>query len=212
MIMRNWILLALLILTLTASGALAAPLVDPKNAELEALRQNGRNVLVIEYYDAENRRIDTKSSISDVKPTPVGLGAGFRFGEGPTINLWGLSPCDHDRRLVDAKYDGTCRGFITEGLTAILKSGPVLLCRAFVDQQDAAVKSASCFVLVSYSSVYGVTKLEEFLISGGYARLTRDEKGKALRPDLEEDERIARGFGRGLWSFEHEKVRGQKAP
>jgi hypothetical protein len=50
------------------------------------------------------------------------------------------------------------------------------------------------------------------LISGGYAQLVRDASGKALRPDLEDDERIAKGFGRGLWSFEHERVRRQQRP
>jgi endonuclease YncB( thermonuclease family) len=190
----------------------AAALSDPTNAELEALRQANANVLVLEYYNADGKSLVAKQSFTSPERAQFSNGTSYRFGQSLTLNAWGVSPCQHDRRLTDAKFDGPCREFVREGLNAILRSGPVMLCRAFADQQDKPVKNASCFILVSYASVYGVTKVEEYLVSGGYVSLIRDADGKPLRPDLADDERIAKGFGRGLWSFEHERIRRDQKP
>lgn len=192
-----------------ATTALAAPLLDPTTTDLEKLRPATGNVLVVEYYDAERRKIATQSYHGAERGKPIG-GVRFRPAGGPLVDLWGLSPCPHDRPLVDGEYSGSCRQFAEFGMAAILRSGPVVLCRAFADQLDQPSKSASCFILTSYATLHGVTKIEEFLVSGGYALLARDANGKALRPDLEDDERIAKGFGRGLWALEHERVRRER--
>jgi hypothetical protein len=199
-------------LTLASLTGSAMALSDPTNAELEALRQANTNVLVIEYYDAGGKAPSSKNVYTSPERAQSAGGTSYRFGQSLVLNAWGVSPCVHDRRLTDAKFDGPCREFVREGLNAILRSGPVILCRAFADQQDKPVKNASCFILVSYPSVYGVTKLEEYLVSGGYVSLVRDAEGKPLRPDLSDDERIAKGFGRGLWSFEHERIRRDQKP
>ena len=199
-----------LILTGLSSPSLA--LSDPSNAELEALRQANTNVLVLEYYDASGKGLAGKQTYTSPERAQPVSGTSYRFGTSLALNAWGVSPCQHDRRLIDAKFDGPCRDFVREGLNAILRSGPVMLCRAFADQQDKPVKNASCFILVNYASVYGVTKVEEYLVSGGYVSLMRDADGKPLRPDLADDERIAKGFGRGLWSFEHERIRRDQKP
>jgi hypothetical protein len=193
----------------SVAAALAKPLSDPTTADLERLRPASGAVVVVEFYDQERRKIDAKSMPAPARPQQTS-GTQFTIAPQLAVNLWGLSPCSHERRLIDGSFDGSCRDFIQVGLRSILKSGPVILCRSFVDQKDRPVIDASCFVLVSYTSVYGVTKIEEFLVSGGYALLVRDAAGKALRPDLEDDERIAKGFGRGLWSFEHERVRREQ--
>jgi hypothetical protein len=185
---------------------------DPSNAELEALRQPNTNVLVLEYYDGGGKSLVGKQTFTSLERARFVSGTNYRFGQSVTLNAWGVSPCQHDRRLTDAKFDGPCREFVQEGLNAILRSGPVMLCRAFVDQQDKPIKNASCFILVNYASVYGVTKIEDYLVSGGYVSLMRDAEGKPLRPDLAEDERIAKGFGRGLWAFEHERIRRDQKP
>ncbi|MGL4528744.1 MAG: hypothetical protein ACRCXM_17655 [Beijerinckiaceae bacterium] len=192
-----------------ASMALTAPLSDPTTADLEKLRPAAGNVLIVEYYDAERRKIAAQTYPSPERGKPSG-GVRFQLPRGPTIDLWGLSPCPHERPLVDGEFSGSCRKFAEFGMAAILRSGPVVLCRAFADQQDKPSKSASCFILTSYATLHGVTKIEEFLVSGGYALLARDANGKALRPDLEDDERIAKGFGRGLWALEHERVRREQ--
>jgi endonuclease YncB( thermonuclease family) len=204
------LLASALILTGLSSPSLA--LSDPSNAELEALRQANTNVLVLEYYDAGGKSLVAKQTFSSPERPQFASGTSYRFGQALTLNAWGVSSCSHDRRLTDAKFDGPCRDFVREGLNAILRSGPVMLCRAFADQQDKPVKNASCFVLVNYASVYGVTKVEEYLVSGGYVSLVRDADGKPLRPDLADEERIAKGFGRGLWSFEHERIRRDQKP
>jgi hypothetical protein len=199
-------------LFLSALTSPAFALSDPSNAELEVLRQAGTNVLVLEYHDASGKGLVDKQTYTSPERAQSVSGTSFRFGASLALNAWGVSPCQHDRRLTDAKFDGPCRDFVREGLNAILRSGPVMLCRAFADQRDKPVKNASCFILVNYASVYGVTKVEEYLVSGGYVSLIRDADGKPLRPDLSDDERIAKGFGRGLWSFEHERIRRDQKP
>ena len=207
---RMPLLAAGLILSSLAGPAMA--LGDPTNAELEALRQANTNVLVIEYYDVGGKTLVGKQTFTSPERAQFANGTSYRFGPSLILNAWGVAPCSHDRRLTDATFDGPCREFVREGLNAILRSGPVMLCRAFADQQDKPVKNASCFILVNYASVYGVTKVEEYLVSGGYVSLARDADGKPLRPDLVDEERIAKGFGRGLWSFEHERVRRDAKP
>ncbi len=199
-------------LSLSALTSPAFALSDPGNAELEALRQTGTNVLVLEYYDASGKGLAGKQTYTSPERAQSISGTSYRFGSSLALNAWGVSPCQHDSRLTDAKFDGPCRDFVREGLNAILRSGPVMLCRAFADQRDKPVKNASCFILVNYPSVYGVTKVEEYLVSGGYVSLLRDADGKPLRPDLADEERIAKGFGRGLWSFEHERIHRDQKP
>ncbi len=187
----------------------AQTLSDPTLAEMERLRPAAGRAIILEFYDKERRKTDEKRFAYGDVPKPSD-GVAFKSSGAPVVHLWGLRPCSHERRLVDGNFEGPCSAFIRFGLTSILKSGPVILCRAFADEKVHTAIDASCFVLVSYPSVYGVTKIEEFLISGGYAQLARDAAGKALRPDLEDDERIAKGFGRGLWSFEHERIRREQ--
>lgn len=194
-----------LIAALGSIACRAAPLNDPTTGDLERLRQSNINVLVIEYIDPATREITQRETVTSAdKGISIG-GTQFRFGGSTVINSWGLTPCQHNKRFRDAGYDGPCNEFIREGVNALLRSGPVILCRAFTNQQSRPIKDASCFVLVDYSSVHGATQLEEFLVSGGYASLALGSDGKPLRPDLADDERIAKGFGRGLWSFEHDR-------
>jgi hypothetical protein len=209
MTMRARSMLLGTLIALATSPAGAQSLSDPTLADLERLRPASGRIMLLEFYDKDRRKVGEKRSSYNDAPQ-AGDGVSFKASGLPTLRLWGLRHCDHGQRLVDGSFDGPCNTFIRVGLISILKSGPVLLCRAFADQQERAAIDASCFVLVSYPSVYGVTKIEEFLISGGYAQLVRDAAGKALRPDLEDDERIAKGFGRGLWSFEHERIRREQ--
>ena len=201
-------------MTLSCLSSPSFALSDPTNAELEALRQAGTNVLVVEYYDPKTKSLLTKQTITDLARPKPGVGASFSFGKQAvaSINLWGVFPCQNDRILDEVNFKGRCRDYITHGLERILRSGPVVLCRSFSDQRGQEAKNASCFVLTTYSSIYGVQKIEEFLISGGYALLATDGSGKPLRPDLADDERLAKGFGRGLWSFEHERIRRDQKP
>jgi hypothetical protein len=192
-----------------ASGAFANPLSDPTTADLERLRPATGAVVVVEFYDKDRRKIDMVSLPSASRPQPGGSNS-IAVTAAQAIRLWGIAACPHDRTLVEVNFNGPCNRYISHGLGKILQSGPVVLCRAFADQRGRPEIDASCFILTTYASLYTVTKIEEFLISGGYALLTRDASGMALRPDLEDNERIAKGFGRGLWSFEHERVRREQ--
>jgi hypothetical protein len=209
MCVRSALLGALIALAIAPADGQS--LSDPSLADMERLRPASGHAMILEFYDKERRKVGEKRASFDAPPQS-GDGVAFKPSGLPAIQLWGLRPCDHNKRLVDGTFNGACSDFIRVGLTSILKSGPAIVCRAFVDQQERSAVDASCFVLVSYPSVYGVTKIEEFLISGGYAQLVRDAAGRALRPDLEDDERIAKGFGRGLWSFEHERIRREQRP
>ena len=201
-------------MTLCCLTSPAYALSDPTNGELEAMRQADTNVLVVEYYDPNTKSLLTKQTITDSARPKPGVGASFSLGKQTvaSINLWGVSPCQNDQILDEVNFKGRCRDYVTHGLERLLRSGPVVLCRAFSDQRGQATVDATCFILTTYSSVYGVQKIEEFLISGGYALLAKDGSGKPLRPDLADEERIAKGFGRGLWSFEHDRIRRDQKP
>jgi endonuclease YncB( thermonuclease family) len=198
-------------LALAAWPASAQSLSDPTVSDMERLRSASGYSLIVEFYSANRQKVDQTVATSPVRPS-AGVGASLTFQGQQEVRLWGITPCAHDKPLDEVNFKGPCNRYVSHGLSKILASGPVILCRAFADQRRKASIDASCFILTTYASLYTVTKIEEFLISGGYALLVRDAAGKALRPDLEEDERIAKGFGRGLWSFEHARVRGQQRP
>jgi hypothetical protein len=209
MTMRARSILLGTLIALATSPAGAQSLSDPTLADLERLRPASGAVVVLEFYNQNKHKVDQTALPAPNRSRP-GVGASIAVPGHPSINLWGISPCSHERTLEEVNFNGPCNAYVAHGLSKILASGPVVLCRAFADQRGRPTVDASCFMLTTYASLYTVTKIEEFLISGGYAQLVRDAAGKALRPDLEDDERIAKGFGRGLWSFEHERIRREQ--
>jgi endonuclease YncB( thermonuclease family) len=197
------------VIALATAPASTQTLSDPSLADMERLRPSSGVVVTIEFYNRNKDKVEHTALPTPHRPK-AGAGASITVAGHPSIKLWGITPCSHDKTLDEVNFNGPCNTYIGHGLSKILASGPVVLCRAFADQRGRSVIDASCFMLTTYSSLYTVTKIEEFLISGGYAQLVRDAAGKALRPDLEDDERIAKGFGRGLWSFEHERIRREQ--
>jgi endonuclease YncB( thermonuclease family) len=197
------------LIALAIAPANAQSLSDPSLADMERFRPTTGAVVQIEFYNQNRDKIEQTALPTASRPK-AGNGASITVAGHPSIRLWGIAPCSHDRALEEINFSGPCNTYVAHGLSKILASGPVVLCRAFADQRGRSAIDASCFMLTTYSSLYTVTKIEEFLISGGYAQLVRDAAGKALRPDLEDDERIAKGFGRGLWSFEHERIRREQ--
>jgi hypothetical protein len=166
---------------------------------VRSLAAPGKTVLVIEYYDDQKSVVARKGYASAggfraTSPTD------FTVNDRISLHLFGLEPCQGDMVNLHEGFSGGCQDFARAQLAIELKAAKVLYCRAFLTQENAATQDATCFGYYYYpGSLNTVLNIEEYLVSLGALRLSRNTDGSLLRPDLVGAERIGRG-GFGMWA------------
>jgi hypothetical protein len=191
-----WAVVLAALLT-AVKGAFAVSAVDP--AYIKSLAAPGKTVLVLEYYDGAKAVVSRKGYASST---------GFRAAssadivvDGKTnLHLYGLEPCAGDMVNRKENYSGSCADFAQQQLQILLKSPKVILCRAFVSEENAIRQDVTCFGYYIFpGSLDSVDNFEEQLLSLGALRLAKRPDGTLMRPDLADAEKIGRqGFG--MWA------------
>ncbi|WP_431323410.1 hypothetical protein [Rhizobium sp. YTU87027] len=179
------------------SRAFAAGPVEP--AYIKSLAAPGKMVLVVEYYDGSSAIVSRKGYASAI---------GFRarssneivIDDKITLHLFGVEPCEG--QMVNRKegFSGSCEDFAEQQLKILLKYPKVILCRAFVSEENAPKQDVTCFGHYFFpGSLDSISNFEEDLVALGALRLAKKADGSLMRPDLAEAERIGRqGFG--MWA------------
>ncbi|WP_292299063.1 hypothetical protein [Mesorhizobium sp.] len=187
-----------------ASSAVAAPPVD--KAYIRSLATPGKTVLVVEYYDGQSRVVDRKGYASS-NGYKAASATEIRVDQKLSLRLFGIEPCAGDMVNRKENYTGTCSDFARHGLMTLLQSPRVILCRAFLAEQQAQVQDATCYGYYNFpGSLDSVDMFEEQLVSLGSHRIARKTDGSPARPDLMEAEKIGRS-GYGMWA--DPRIKGQ---
>lgn len=197
-VMRSAMVAAVVLMTsVAAAPAWAGGAVDP--AYVRSLAAPGKTVLVIEYYDAARKpvaRAGFAAADGFQSRSPVDIAV----GSAVTLHLFGLEPCRGEMVNPREGFAGSCDAYARNQLDILLKPAKVIFCRAFLTERDAPVQDVTCFIHTHYpGALDAVTNVEEQLLSVGALRLSKNQVGASLRPDLEEAERIGRA-GYGMWA------------
>jgi hypothetical protein len=181
----------------TATSALA--LEDPDKPYLRRFPIKDNFTAIIEYVDPTGEKVVGQRLFSS--PTAFKAGTGPTISlQGVTLNLYGLSACRSADPIQVFIYQGPCNGAAPKYITDELEQSPILLCRAFVEYAKEAVQDATCSTLYTVANVSIIHNFESSLLRVGAVTLTRDDTGKPLRPDLEEDEDYAKEKETLLWN------------
>ncbi|NLS07104.1 hypothetical protein HGP14_27785 [Rhizobium sp. P32RR-XVIII] len=179
------------------SGAFAAGLVDP--AYIKSLAAPGKTVLVVEYHDG-NQTVVSRKGYASASGFYAGSPNDISVGGKTTLHLYGLEPCQGEMVNRKENFSGSCQAFGQQQLQILLKSPMVILCRAFLSEENAATQDVTCFGYYNLpGSLDSIDNFEEQLLSLGALRLAKKPDGSLMRPDLAEAEKIGRqGFG--MWA------------
>ncbi|WP_040674837.1 hypothetical protein [Rhizobium grahamii] len=179
------------------SQVLAAAPVD--RAYIKSLAAPGKTVLVIEYYDGANTVVARKGYASATGFRALSA-VDVRLDSETTLHLYGVEPCEGEMVNQREGFSGSCSDFGQQHLQVHLKSPKVILCRAFVSEENAPQQDVTCFGYYYFPGVLeSVDNFEEQLLSIGALRLAKKQDGSPMRPDLVEAEKIGR-LGYGMWA------------
>jgi len=168
-------------------------------AYIRSLAAPGKAVLVVEYYDAQKnvrarKGFASATGFKPSAPTEIAVDTKTR------LRLFGLEPCSGEMVNQKEGFAGTCSDYAEQQLAILLKSPKVLLCRAFLTEENRPVQDATCFGYYNYpGSLDTIDNLEEQLVSLGALRVVKKADGSPLRSDLMDAEKIGRG-GFGMWA------------
>lgn len=194
-LVRDAVIATAMVLAALGSRAFAAG--EP--AYIKSLAAPGKMVLVVEYYDGDRTVVSRKGYASAI---------GFRASSPneimvdskTTLHLYGVEPCQGEMINRKEGFSGSCEEFAQQQLKILLKYPKVILCRAFLTEENAARQDVTCFGYYFFpGSLDSISNFEEDLLSLGALRLAKKADGSLMRPDLAEAERIGRqGFG--MWA------------
>jgi len=179
------------------SGAFAAGPVEP--AYIKSLAAPGKMVLVVEYYDGSSAVVSRKGYASAI---------GFRASSPneiivdgkTTLHLYGVEPCQGEMVNRKEGFSGSCEDFAQQQLKILLKYPKVILCRAFLSEENAAKQDVTCFGYYFFpGTLDSIANFEEQLVSLGALRVAKKADASLMRPDLAEAEKIGR-HGFGMWA------------
>jgi len=178
------------------SVVLAAGPVD--EAYIKSLAAAGKTILVIEYYDGAT--IASRRGYQSATGFRAASALDLRVDDKTILRLFGVEPCRGDMVNRRENFSGSCSDFGQKYLQIMLKSPKVILCRAYVSQENEPRQDATCFGYYSYPGVLdSVDNFEEQLLSIGALRLAKKQDGSPMRADLVEAEKIGR-LGYGMWA------------
>lgn len=189
---------ALRLVAITASlPAYAAGPID--EAYIRSLAAPGKTVLVMEYYDGQQKVTGQKGFASASGFRAISA-TDFRVDANLTVHLYGIEPCTGDMVNLREDFAGSCEDYARQGLATLLQSPRVIYCRAFVSETGAQAQDATCYGYYNYpGSLDSVDMFEEQLISLGTHRIAKKPDGTPARNDLNEAEAIGRK-GYGMWA------------
>lgn len=191
------ILFMLLNDTATTSRALAAGPVDPDY--VKSLAAPGKTILVVEYYDGSGK-VSARKGYASVTGFRVASATDIRVNTATTLHLYGLEPCRGEMVNKRENFSGSCERFGQQQLQNLVKSPKVILCRAFVSEENAPKQDVTCFGYYNFpGSLDSIDNFEEQLLSLGALRIATKPDGSSLRPDLVPAENIGRQ-GYGMWA------------
>jgi len=168
-------------------------------AYVRSLAAPGKIVLAVEYYDG-NRKVIGRKGFASARGFQAVSPTDFRVDANLQLHLYGLEPCKGEMVNRRENFAGRCEDFAKDQLAILLKSPKVILCRAFISEENTAVQDVTCFGYYSYpGSLDTVDNFEEQLLSLGTVRLAKNTDGSLMRPDLQAAEKIGRG-GFGMWA------------
>ncbi|OWW02415.1 hypothetical protein ATY81_22025 [Rhizobium sp. R72] len=180
-----------------ASGAFAAGAAEP--AYIKSLVAPGKTVLVVEYYDGSKTVVSRKGYASAtgfraISPTEISI-------DGKTaLHLYGVEPCQGEMVNRWEGFAGPCQDFAQQQLKTLLKYPKVILCRAFLSEENAPRQDVTCFGYYYFpGSLDSISNFEEQLVAVGALRLATKPDGSLMRPDLADEEKIGR-HGYGMWA------------
>ena len=166
-------------------------------AYIKSLAAPGKTVLVIEYYDGANT-VASRKGYASVTGFRAVSALDVRVDSETTLHLYGVAPCEGEMVNRREGFSGSCSDFGQQHLQILLKSPKVILCRAFVSEENAPQQDVTCFGYYYFPGVLdSVDNFEEHLLSVGALRLARKQDGSPMRPDLVEAEKIG-GLGYGM--------------
>jgi hypothetical protein len=166
---------------------------------VRSLALPGKAVLVMEYYDGD-KRVALRKGYASTSPFHAASGVDISLDAQTSLRLYGLQPCQGEIVNRSENFTGSCEDFARGQLEILVRTARVLLCRAFLSDENAIRKDVTCFGYYNFpGSLDSVDNIEEQMLSLGALRLSRKPDGTLLRPDLAASETIGRrGFG--MWA------------
>lgn len=188
---------------MTAALAFAATsayaLDDPDKAYLRRFTITEPFTAIIEYVDDTGQNIvgqRTFASATSFTSTPT---AGISL-TGITLNLYGLQVCQSSEPIQVYIYHGPCNGAAQQYMDQEMEQSPIIICRVFMKYAKEQHQDATCWTLYTVADIAIVHNFEDALVRVGAVTLARDDKGNALRPDLEDAEQYAKDKESLLWN------------
>lgn len=186
----------LVAITASLQAYAAGPIDEPY---IRSLAAPGKTVLVMEYYDGQQKVTEQKGFASASGFRAISA-TDFRVDANLTVHLYGIEPCTGDMVNVREDFAGSCEDYARQGLATLLQSPRVIYCQAFVSETGAHAQDATCYGYYNYpGSLDSIDMFEEQLVSIGTHRIARKPDGTPARTDLAEAEAIGRK-GYGMWA------------
>ena len=182
-----------------ATNAMGATMTAPDEDYIKRFQRDAPFLAVIEYVDKNYRQVVGQRTFRSQRFFRAGAGATIEL-QGITLNLYGLSACQSNQNISVYIYNGPCSSAAAQYINTELSLSPILLCRVFESFADKRVQDATCFTLYTVLETEIVHNLEEAILKVGAVKLTRDEKGKPLRPELSAAEQYAKEKQTLLWN------------
>jgi len=166
---------------------------------IKSLAAPGKTVLVIEYYDGADT-VASRKGYASASGFHAISALDVQVDSETTLHLYGVEPCEGEMVNRREGFSGSCSDYGQQHLQILLKSPKVILCRAFVSEENAPRQDVTCFGYYYFPGVLdSVDNFEEHLLSVGALRLAKKQDGSPMRPDLVEAEKIGR-LGYGMWA------------
>jgi len=179
------------------SRAMAASPVDPDY--IKSLAAPGKTILVIEYYDGGGK-VSARKGYASATGFRAESATDIRVDAATTLHLYGLEPCRGEMVNKRENFSGSCERFGQQRLQSLVRSPKVILCRAFLSEENAPKQDVTCFGYYNFpGTLDSVDNFEKQLLSLGALRIANKPDGSSLRPDLVPAEMIGR-LGYGMWA------------
>ena len=166
---------------------------------VRSLAAPGKKVAVIEYYNGNGDVVNRRGFATEDKWIAKNS-TEFQINSKSTLKLYGLKPCQGNLVVRNQEYAGTCEEYGHRELQVMLNDPKVILCRAFITEEQAPKQDVTCFGYYNIPGVLdSVENFEEQLVSIGALTVETAADGSLIRDDLADALRIGKkGFG--MWT------------
>lgn len=177
-----------------ALSPLPARAADVVNTEyMQQFEQQGQQVFVMEYLDAEGRAVLTRR-IEPLTSFDLTSTVERRYNQ-THVRSYGIVPCPKGTiRFGGSNVD--CPTMSVELVRQGIENATVVLCQAFNSEETKSEQQANCYELNRHTRRASST--DEGIVFLGLGELECDASGNWLRPDLRESRDEAQRQGLGL--------------